>query len=118
MSRRFNVTCRECSFTDDHAEWCQSRGYASVGPHPDAPVPDTARSPTDPNAPLEMCCGGTCVRAVCFIHGPKAQAVVTKRIADLPLIMAPRTSLEVHNAERERRILRFVTNCIWLDGTD
>lgn len=74
MSRRFNVTCRECSFTDDHAEWCQSRGYASVGPHPDAPAPDTARSPADPPALQEMCCGGSCVRAVCVYHGPKARA--------------------------------------------
>lgn len=68
---RFNITCRECQYTDDHAEWCQSRGYAFVGPHPDAPAPDTVRSPADPNAPLEMCCGGTTVRAVCVYHGPK-----------------------------------------------
>ncbi len=29
---------------------------------------------TDAPAPAEMCCGGTCVRAVCWIHGPQGGA--------------------------------------------
>jgi hypothetical protein len=63
--------CYECLRTDTHTDWCVSRGYAAVGPHPQAPPREAA--PTERPGPgaagaLEMCCGGTCVRALCFIH--------------------------------------------------
>lgn len=36
-----------------------------------AGAPDTQLS-ADPAPPAEMCCGGTCVRAVCTFHGPQS----------------------------------------------
>lgn len=59
--------CHECwGLNGRHWPTCVTRGYGAVGPHPDAPACDT-EPPTDRAEP-EMCCGGTCVRALCFIH--------------------------------------------------
>lgn len=53
-----------------HAAWCQSRGYAAIGPHPDAPPAETQRAPS--LAPVEECpCGRA--RAGCTYHDPKQQ---------------------------------------------
>ena len=35
--------------------------------------PATPRVPAVPDAQPEMCCGGTCVRAVCEYHRPQAR---------------------------------------------
>jgi hypothetical protein len=73
--------CWECwGLNGHHWNGCKTRGYAAVGPHPDAP-PREADAP-EPGAgavALEMCCGGTCVRALCFIHStePKSAPVTT-----------------------------------------
>ncbi len=66
--------CPECRSTHNHWGWCQSKGYSNVGPHPDAPVPENQRVPQ--SAEPDYCCGGTCLRELCFIHAglPKAQA--------------------------------------------
>lgn len=61
---KWNITCYECAHTDDHAEWCISRGYRMVGPHPDAPAPETERLPRA--AAVECPCGG--IRGVCEYH--------------------------------------------------
>lgn len=62
--------CHECwGLNGHHWNGCKTRGYAAVGPHPNAPAPEE-QSTVDPTALLEMCCGGTCVRAVCPYHGP------------------------------------------------
>jgi hypothetical protein len=72
--------CYECLRTDTHTDWCVSRGYSSVGPHPQAPPREAAPpKPAGPGAPQEMCCGGTCVRAVCAFHGPSAAPPPTER---------------------------------------
>jgi hypothetical protein len=65
--------CWECWGLNGH-HWpaCQSRGYSAVGPHPSAPPREAPAPARDPSAPLEMCCGGTTVRAVCTFHGPSA----------------------------------------------
>lgn len=66
--------CHECwGLNGHHFSGCQSRGYSAVGPHPSAPIEED----DEPTQQLEMCCGGTCVRALCFIHAtePKAIAV-------------------------------------------
>ncbi len=66
--------CPECRSAYGHLGWCQSKGYSNVGPHPDAPAPETQRAPAA--AEPDYCCGGTCLRELCFIHAglPKAQA--------------------------------------------
>ncbi len=61
--------CPECHATTGHTSWCVSMGYTFVGPHPDAPAPDTAR--VDTGAAVEMCCGGTCIRSECEYHDPR-----------------------------------------------
>lgn len=65
--------CHECWGLNGH-RWsgCMRRGYANVGPHPDAPAPDA--EPPAQTGELEMCCGGTCVRALCFIHSTEPKA--------------------------------------------
>lgn len=70
-----NRPCDECAWCNgEHAEWCQSRGYAFVGPHPDAPVPETVRVPGP--AELEQCpCGRP--RAGCDYHDPALQPAAT-----------------------------------------
>ncbi len=66
-----NITCHEClELNGAHLASCRRRGYAAVGPHPDAPPAELAPS----TAPLEMCCGGVCVRALCFIHATEPRA--------------------------------------------
>jgi hypothetical protein len=66
--------CWECwGLNGHHWTGCQRRGYANVGPHPDAPPREAApASPGAGGGALEMCCGGTTVRAVCAYHGPSA----------------------------------------------
>lgn len=69
--------CHECRRLNGH-HWptCVTRGYAAIGPHPDAPPVEPSRPPAVTEQ--EMCCGGTCVRALCPYHGgePKAAPVV------------------------------------------
>ncbi len=69
-----NITCHEClALGGAHLASCRRRGYAAVGPHPDAPPAELAElAPSTP--PLEMCCGGVCVRALCFIHATEPRA--------------------------------------------
>ena len=55
--------CNECYAATGHAEWCVSKGYAGVGPHPDAP-PDTARAPVRATPPAQCPCG----RVDCEYH--------------------------------------------------
>lgn len=66
--------CPECYFNDGtHSRYCQSRGYDHMGPHPDAPVPETVRVPGP--AELEQCpCGRP--RAGCDYHDPALQPAV------------------------------------------
>lgn len=52
-----------------HAAWCQSRGYAAIGPHPDAPPAETQRAPS--LAPEQCPCGRA--RAGCTYHDPTLQ---------------------------------------------
>lgn len=52
-----------------HAAWCQSRGYAAIGPHPDAPPAETQRAPS--LAPEQCPCGRA--RAGCEYHDPTLQ---------------------------------------------
>lgn len=62
--------CSECwGSNGNHYRHCATRGYSAVGPHPDAPPVESAPSAPAP-AEIEMCCGGTCVRAACAYHGP------------------------------------------------
>lgn len=69
--------CHECwGLNGHHWSGCMRRGYANVGPHPDAPARDAERPPAQTEQ--EMCCGGTCVRALCFIHGSEP------RLTDAP----------------------------------
>lgn len=64
--------CYECwGLNGQHWQSCQTRGYGAVGPHPDAPKVEPSAPKAD--GPLEMCCGGTTVRAVCEYHGHQAQ---------------------------------------------
>lgn len=65
--------CYECwGLNGRHWEGCATRGYSAVGPHPDAPKAEPSTPEAD--GPLEMCCGGTTVRAVCEFHKPPATA--------------------------------------------
>ncbi len=66
--------CPECRTTYGHWGWCVGKGYSQTGQHPDAPAPETQRVPQ--SAEPDYCCGGTCLRELCFIHAgrPKAQA--------------------------------------------
>ncbi len=61
--------CNECYAATGHAEWCVSKGYAGVGPHPDAP-PDTARAPVRTTPPAQCPCG--IARADCEYHAVAA----------------------------------------------
>lgn len=58
--------CKECFKTEGHWDWCVGRGYSNRGAHPNAPKPEP--QPQAAPAELELCCGGTCVRAVCEFH--------------------------------------------------
>lgn len=75
MTARTRV-CDECwMYGGAHAAWCQSRGYAAIGPHPDAPPAETQRAPA---GPVEECpCGRA--RAGCTYHDPKLQPEATPR---------------------------------------
>lgn len=67
--------CHECkALNGQHFNQCTTRGYSAVGPHPDAPAREPDAPARDPNAPVEMCCGGTTVRAVCVYHGGTSAA--------------------------------------------
>ncbi len=67
--------CHECwGLNGHHWTGCKTRGYSAVGPHPDAPARETDAPARDPNAAVEMCCGGTCVRALCFIHATEPRS--------------------------------------------
>lgn len=57
--------CNECYAATGHAAHCVSKGYAGVGPHPDAP-PDTARAPVRGAPPAQCPCG--IARADCEYH--------------------------------------------------
>ncbi len=62
--------CHDCGAYDrNHYAWCKTKGYSSVGPHPNAPTaePPTERAPSNGDA-AEMCCGGTCLRSQCDYH--------------------------------------------------
>ena len=61
--------CNECYAATGHAEWCVSKGYAGVGPHPEAP-PDTARAPVRTTPPAQCPCG--IARADCEYHAVAA----------------------------------------------
>ncbi len=52
--------CPVCFARGGHWAWCQC-GCSQ-------PPPPTERAPAP--AEPEMCCGGTCVRALCTFHGP------------------------------------------------
>lgn len=71
-----SVRCHECwMYNGSHAAWCQSRGYAAIGPHPDAPPAETQRAPA---GPVEECpCGRA--RAGCAYHDPTLQPEATPR---------------------------------------
>lgn len=73
-----NRPCDECAWCNgEHAEWCVSRGYSAVGPHPDAPVSETVRAP-GVNDNLEQCpCGRP--RAGCDYHDPALQPAAPDR---------------------------------------
>jgi hypothetical protein len=60
-----------------HASYCTHKGYLTASA-PAAPPPAAPAASVLP----EMCCGGTCVRAVCEYHGPKT---VTYRAEDVAL---------------------------------
>lgn len=54
--------CHECLQYACHAEWCVSRGYQNVGPHPDSP-----QEPAPAKRRLDPCpCG--IARADCEYH--------------------------------------------------
>lgn len=61
--------CSECMWPNrQHADWCRSRGYAAVGPHPDAPQAE----PPKPTV-VEVCpCG--IARLDCDYHRPGSNA--------------------------------------------
>ena len=71
-----SVRCHECwVFGGTHAAWCQSRGYAAIGPHPDAPPREVA--PTGPREIPQCPCGRA--REGCEWHDPKLQPAATPR---------------------------------------
>jgi hypothetical protein len=69
------VKCNECWVVNGHSRTCTTRGYQTTGPHPNAP---TVEEDNDPTQPLEMCCGGTCFRALCFIHAAEPKAASSR----------------------------------------
>jgi hypothetical protein len=61
-----NVRCNGCKWWNGHHEpSCRTKGYLTASA-PAAPV--VVRGDISVNALPEMCCGGTCVRAVCEYH--------------------------------------------------
>ena len=57
--------CDECgAYNGTHWSGCMSRGYLTVGPHPDAP-PATERAPVDPTP-----CPCGIAKADCDYHRP------------------------------------------------
>jgi hypothetical protein len=90
--------CHECEGLNGH-HWngCRTRGYFAVGPH--SAAPDTQRAPS--NESLEMCCGGTCVRALCPYHGLSAAA---RRLTPIELACAEQDFAEEMYREAYGRI--------------
>lgn len=67
--KRGNKACSDpaCSgWNGWHSPSCTTKGYQVA-----AAEPETKRAVPAVQEP-EMCCGGTCVRAVCMFHGGKA----------------------------------------------
>lgn len=64
--------CYECQVWNGHASYCLSRGYAAVGPHPDAPKAPIPREGLGSRFVVQCPCG--IARLDCEYHRPEANA--------------------------------------------